>query len=173
MFSELITPPPAAQADALERFTRLLHTAWADGSFVSLLLSRHIGADEPLERLTVRELHLRGERQLSFLWRYRTRDVTKNHPAAEGLAQVAALLGREFQNAHLHPRSQEVQLAFSRRGRPSLRPARAAAPAGAESTSHDKPKQRPLALDAAVWGDLGVTHEVRGERQLVPAMSRK
>ena len=45
MFTDLITPPPAAQADALERFTRLLHTAWADGSFVSLLLSRPIGAE--------------------------------------------------------------------------------------------------------------------------------
>ncbi|WP_341888746.1 SAM-dependent methyltransferase [Variovorax sp. YR752] len=173
MFSDLITPPPAAQADALERFTRLLHTAWADGSFVSLLLSRHIGADEQLERLTVRELHLRGERQLSFLWRYRTRDVTKNHPGAEGLAQIAALLGREFQNAHLHTRSQEVQLAFSRKGKPSLRTARAAAPLTVEPAAHDKPKQRPLALDTAFWLDLGVTHEVRGERQLVPAMSRK
>lgn len=173
MFSELITPPPAAQADALERFTRLLHTAWADGSFVSLLLSRHIGADEQLERLTVREVHLRGERQLSFLWRYRTRDVTKNHPGAEGLAQIAALLGREFQNAHLHTRSQEVQLAFSRKGKPSLHTARAAAPLAVESAAHDKPKQRPLALDAAFWVDLGVTHDVKGERLLVPAMSRK
>jgi hypothetical protein len=173
MFSELITPPPAAQADALERFTRLLHTAWADGSFVSLLLSRPSGADEQLERLTVRELQLRGERQLSFLWRYRTRDVTKNHPFDQGLAQIAGLLGHEFHNAHLHTRSQEVQLAFSRKGKPSLRTARAAAADAAESSSHDKPKQRPLALDAPFWVDLGVTHEVRGERQLVPAMSRK
>jgi Methyltransferase domain len=173
MFSELITPPPAAQADALERFIRLLHAAWADGSFVSLLLSRHIGADEQLQRLAVREVHLRGERQLSFLSRYRTRDVTKNHSSAEGLAQIAALLGREFQNAHLHTRSQEVQLAFSRKGKPSLRTARAAAPLAVEPAAHDKPKQRPLALDAAFWVDLGVTHDVRGERQLVPAMSRK
>ena len=173
MFTDLITPPPAAQADALERFTRLLHTAWADGSFVSLLLSRPVGADEPLERLTVREVHLRGERQLSFLWRYRTKDVTKNHPSTEGLAQIAGLLGREFQNAHLHTRSQEVQLAFSRKGKPSLRTARAAAPVTVESAAHDKPKQRPLALAPEFWLDLGVTHEVRGERQLVPAMSRK
>ncbi len=36
MFSHLIDPPPAARADAIERFARLLHTALADGSFVRL-----------------------------------------------------------------------------------------------------------------------------------------
>ena len=121
MFSTLIDPPPAAQADARERFVVLLRTALADGSFVRLLLSRHVGAPDTLERLTVREVQLRGERQLSFLWRHQTKDVTKNHPLDEGLAQVAALLGRDFLNAHLHTRSQEIQLAFSRKGKPSLR----------------------------------------------------
>ena len=174
MFSTLIDPPPAAQADARERFVVLLRTALADGSFVRLLLSRHVGAPDTLERLTVREVQLRGERQLSFLWRHQTKDVTKNHPLDEGLAQVAALLGRDFHNAHLHTRSQEIQLAFSRKGKPSLRiGALAAEDQPAENAAHDKAKQRPLSLDAPFWTDLGLTHEVKGERQLVPAMSRK
>jgi hypothetical protein len=174
MFSDLIDPPPAAQADALERFTLLLQTACADGSFVKLLLSRYVGAQHQLERLIVRELPLRGERQLSFLWRYRTRDVTKNHPLDEGWAHIAALLGSEFQNAHLQTRSQEIQLAFSRKGKPTLRVGKlaAAAPAVAPA-AHDKEKQRPLSLAPAFWADLGLTHEVKGELQLVPAMSRK
>ena len=175
MFSELIDPPPAAQADALERFTRLLQMARADGSFVRLLLSKYIGAQEQLQRLTVREVQLRGERQLSFLWRYQTRDVTKNHPLDEGWAQVAALLGSEFQNAHLQTRSQEIQLAFSRKGRPSLRVGKLAAAAEPDSapSAHDREKQRPLSLDTPFWADLGLTHEVKGQPQLVPAMSRK
>jgi hypothetical protein len=174
MFSTLIDPPPAAQADARERFVVLLRTALADGSFVRLLLSRHVGAPDTLERLTVREVQLRGERQLSFLWRHQTKDVTKNHPLDEGLAQVAALLGRDFLNAHLHTRSQEIQLVFSRKGKPSLRiGALAAEDQPAENAAHDKAKQRPLSLDAPFWTDLGLTHEVKGERQLVPAMSRK
>jgi 2-polyprenyl-3-methyl-5-hydroxy-6-metoxy-1,4-benzoquinol methylase len=122
----------------------------------------------------VREVQLRGERQLSFLWRHQTKDVTKNHPLDEGLAQVAALLGRDFLNAHLHTRSQEIQLVFSRKGKPSLRiGALAAEDQPAENAAHDKAKQRPLSLDAPFWTDLGLTHEVKGERQLVPAMSRK
>ncbi|MFT3957455.1 MAG: SAM-dependent methyltransferase [Piscinibacter sp.] len=176
MFSELINPPPAAQADAGERFMRLARTALADGSFVRLLLSRYVGAEAQLERLTLREVQLRGERQLSFLWRYKTRDITKNHPLDEALAQVAGLLGRDFHNAQLQTATQEIQLAFSRKGKASLRVGALAAdapPAGDAAAAHDKAKQRLLSLEAPFWTDLGVTHEVKGERQLVPALSRK
>ena len=177
MFTDLITPPPAAAADAQQRFLRLLQTALADGGFVKLLLSKYGGAEPQLERLMVRELALRGEPHLSFLWRYQTKDITKNHALAEGLDLIAGLLGSQFQNAHLLTQGQEIQLAFSRKGRPSLRVGKAAgadlAPAAA---SHDKEKRRYLALDKPFWTDLGVTHEPAGkggERQLVPAMSRK
>jgi hypothetical protein len=176
MFSTLIDPPPAAQADARERFSLLLRTALADGSFVKLLLSKYVGAEEKLERLTVREVQLRGERQLSFVWRHQTKDVTKNHAPDEGLATLAALLGRDFLNAHLQTRSQEIQLAFSRKGKPSLRVgalATDASEASPEAAAHDQAKQRLLSLDAAFWTNLGLTHEVKGARQLVPAMSRK
>ena len=176
MFSELINPPPAAQADARERFMLLVRTALADGSFARLLLSRYAGAEPDLERLTLREVQLRGQRQLSFLWRYKTRDVTKNHALDEALAQVDALLGHDFHNAQLLTGTQEIQLAFSRRGRPSLRVGAlspAAPGAAATDAAHDKTKQRLLSLDSPFWTDLGVTHEVKGERQLVPALSRK
>jgi Methyltransferase domain len=180
MFTELIpgsaaSPAAAVQVDAAVRFSRLLEAALAAGSFVKLLLSKPVGAEDQLERLLVREVRLHGERQLSFLWRHATRDVTKNHPLAEGLPLINQLLGVRFHNAHLHTHTAEVQLAYSRKGRPSLRlgkPTNAVLEVPAEP-SHDKEKQRPLALDRPFWADLGVTHRVRDELLLVPAMSRK
>lgn len=171
MFTDLITPPPAV--DAAQRFAVLLKTALVEGRFVKLLLSKYSGEDETLERLTVRELLLRGERQLSFLWRHRTKDITKNHEMNEGLDLIAGLLGSQFQNAHLLTQGQEIQLAFSRKGKPSLRVGKVDTTAEVASAGHDKEKQRYLELDKPFWVDLGVTHEVKGERQLVPAMSRK
>ena len=169
MFTDLISP--AAAADASTRFQRLLDTALADGQFVKLLLSKPSGEDASLERLTIREIELRGERQLSFLWKHQTKDITKNHPLRAALAEISGLLGTQFQNAHLLTQREEVQLAFSRKGRPSLRVSRAEA--AAATVGHDKEKQRYLALDKPFWVDLGVTHDVKGEAQLVPAMSRK
>ena len=174
MFTHLIPDAAdAAKPDATARFIRLVETSLAQGRFVKLLLSKYIGETEKnLERLMVREVSLRGERQLTFLWRHQTKDVTKNHPLEEGVRLIARQLGTEFQNAHLLTQNEEVQLAFSRKGRPSLRVGKVAA---AEETpgGHDKEKHRYLELDKPFWTDLGVTHEVRGEPVLVPAMSRK
>ncbi|MBV8503359.1 MAG: SAM-dependent methyltransferase [Paucibacter sp.] len=168
---ELATERP--QPDAIDRFMRLLRTALDDGSLTKLLLSKYKGSEPQLERLTVREVELRAERHLSFLWRYATRDVTKNHSLAEGLELLRGLLnGEAFQNAHLHAGTQEVQLAFSRKGKASLRVASAqGAPVAADG--HDKEKQRYLSLEAPFWQDLGLTHELKGHAALVPAMSRK
>ncbi len=99
MFTDLIpgaqaAPVPAAQADAAVRFSRLLAAALAAGAFVKLLLSKPVGSEEPPERLLVREVLLRGERQLCFLWRYPTRDITKNLPLAEGPCWARAFTTR-------------------------------------------------------------------------------
>lgn len=179
MFTRLITPPPAATAPAHERFLHLLRLALAGGQFGKLLLSGPVAADgddADVERLTVRAIELRGEPALSFLWRHRTKDVTKNHTPEAGLAEIAALLGTRFRNAHLHTATEELQFAVSRKGRETLRVTRVdgtgdagpAAPAG-----HDKAKQRPLDMAHPVWSALGLTHLVKGEPALVPAMARK
>ena len=180
MFSHLIAPAaPAPDADdAVARFLHSLRSVLAARQGFKLSLSRPEGGEPDLERLMVREIELRGERALSFLWRYKTRDITKNHELDQGLAQLAGLLGQPFQNAHLLTDSRELQLAYSRKGRPTLRvgklkPSAPADESAAEAASHDRSKQRHLAMERPFWRDLGLTHEGRQGLELVPAMSRK
>ncbi|WP_457351442.1 class I SAM-dependent methyltransferase [Roseateles sp. P5_D6] len=173
LFTSLITPPPAATAPAHERFLRLIRLALAGGQFGKLLLSGPVGDDEDVERLTVRLVELRGEPALSFLWRHRTKDVTKNHAPEAGLAEIATLLGARFRNAHLHTATEEVQFAVSRKGRETLRVTRVDGSEAVAPAAHDKAKQRPLDMGNPVWSALGLTHLVKGEPALVPAMARK
>lgn len=173
MFTSLITPPPAATAPAHERFLHLLRLALAGGQFGKLLLSGPVGDEEDVERLTVRAIELRGEPALSFLWKHRTKDITKNHAPEAGLAEIAALLGARFRNAHLHTAAEEVQFAVSRKGRETLRVTRVEATEATAPAAHDKAKQRPLDMARPVWSALGLTHLVKGEPALVPAMARK
>lgn len=173
LFTSLITPPPAASAPAHERFLHLVRLALAGGQFGKLLLSGPVGEEgDDVERLTVRAIELRGEPALSFLWRHRTKDVTKNHAPEAGVAEIAALLGTRFRNAHLHTATEEVQFAVSRKGRETLRVTRVDAPQAAPA-AHDKAKHRPLDMAHPVWSALGLTHLVKGEPALVPAMARK
>ncbi len=180
MFSHLIAPAaPAPDADdAVARFLHSLRSVLAGRQGFRLSLSKPEGGEPDLERLMVREIELRGERALSFLWRYKTRDITKNHGLEAGLDELASLLGHPFQNAHLLTDSRELQLAYSRKGRPTLRVGKLKPPASAdessaEAASHDRSKQRHLAMERPFWRDLGLTHEGRQGLELVPAMSRK
>ena len=95
---------PAASGDVAprRRLLALLREALAAGNVQRLLLGRYRGAEPALQRLLVRPLHLRGEGQLSFVYRYATRDVTKNLPLEAGLEALDALLARDFELSLIH-----------------------------------------------------------------------
>jgi SAM-dependent methyltransferase len=111
---------------------------------------------------------VRGEACLSFVYRYKTRDVTKNVPVGEAIPAIAEVLGSAFENAHLLTTTQDIQLALSRKGKYSLRTGRV--DPIETSQSHDREKERYLALDRPFLSALGVTDE---RHRLIPAMARK
>lgn len=168
-------PAPAAglsagEAAPAERFMALLADSLAAGRFARLVLSSHRGAEPELQRVQARAVTVRGETCLSFVYRYRTRDITKNLSLPEGLAQVRGLIGKDFGNAHLHTDTQEIQFAVSRKGKPSLRIGKSQTPPEATSREHNREKQRWVELDEPFLVELGVT---TADHQLIPAMSRK
>jgi SAM-dependent methyltransferase len=166
-----MSEPDPAQAPATERFHAALAQALAAQRFDKLLLAGYRGAEPQLKRLSVRAIELRGQPCLSFVYSHERRDVTKNLPLAEGLAQLRALIGSEFANAHLHTRDAELQLAFSRKGRASLRTARRSADETAPpAAGHNREKQRWLTLERPFLAELGVSDAAH---RLVPAMARK
>ncbi len=166
---------PSVPPDASARFVQQVAIALTDGSFVKLVLGKpqHEQENAQLERVTARTVMIRGEPHISLLWHYQTRDITKNLRFDELLELLPAWLGQRFLQAHLQTHSEELQLAYSRKGRPSLRVGKLAAPGIPTANGHDRAKQRPCELDRPFWDDLGLTHTVKGVRTLVPAMSRK
>ncbi|HEX5361155.1 MAG TPA: methyltransferase, partial [Fluviicoccus sp.] len=102
-----------------EFLARLRHSLDAN-TLSKLVLSKYQGEEPELARLTVRPVSLRGQDCLSFVYQYQTREITKNHPVAEGVALVGALLGRDFKNANLLASDGETQLQFSKKGKTSL-----------------------------------------------------
>ena len=169
MFTELI--PPQADPQAPAQFIGWLVEAIEGRSFVRLVLSKHEGSPADLQRVTVRLVTLSDQPHLSFLYRHATRDITKNHPVAEGLELVRGLIGSSFKHAHLHTLTEALQLRFSRKGKSTLQRGKATqAEAEAPSAQHDRAKHRHVELSRPFLAALGVTDE-RG--QLVPTMARK
>ncbi|HEX5356091.1 MAG TPA: SAM-dependent methyltransferase [Aquabacterium sp.] len=188
-----------ANAAPLSRFSDLLSQALTQGRCDKLVMANYQGDDAQLgpdlQRVLVRPVELKGQPHLSFVLRYPTKDITKNLPLAEGMAHVMGWAqARTFRNAHLHTPTAEVQLAFSKKGKASVRvgkpsnaeaaqaraeasaagrPGTAAvvsAPSEAGSAGHNRDKHRFLELSRPFLHELGVT-DAHGH--LIPAMSRK
>jgi Methyltransferase domain len=154
------------------RFLAALREAVAQHRFVSLVLAKPQGGAPDWQRTQVRLIDLRGTPHLSFLHRHDTRDITKNLGLEEGLAQVDALLGAPFRNAHLHTSGQELQLSLSKKGKGHLvvkTLAQGDAPAAAPG-AHNREKKRPLSLQRPFLQALGVTD---AQAHLVPSMAAK
>ncbi len=153
----------------VDRFFATLAKHLEQGSLAKLVLAKHRSAEADLVRLTVRPLLLREQPHLSFLYTHTTRDITHNHPVAEGVARLRELVGTAFAHAHLLAAGEDVELRFTKKGKASLQQqATARDPPAAQA--HDREKHRHLRLDTPFLAALGVA-TVDG--QLVPSMARK
>ncbi len=166
---DLTADPPA---DPHRRYLALLAARLGQGQWLRLVLAKPQAGAADLQRAVVRPLTLRGQACLSFVFSHATRDITKNLPVAEGLAQIGELLGATFRNAHLFTPQDETQLTISKKGKGHISvnahgdaPALPVAPA-----PHDREKQRWLELSRPFLAALGVTTP---QHQLVPAMASK
>ncbi len=150
-----------AQPTSRERFLHLVHTALSDGSLVKLTLGRYRGSDPTLRNVFIRPVTLKTGPNFAFLWRYTTRDITKNHAADAAASEIAALIGGVFLDAHLFRTSQSAQLETQPDGTARLRitnPTTALAPPPA-SSEHNLTKTHLISAQAPWLRGLGVTNE--------------
>ena len=155
-----------SELPALSRFLTLLSEAIAQDSLVKLTLGKpRAGAPEPsLRNVFARPVALRAGRQVSFVYRHATRDITKNLPPAEAEAAVARLLAESFFDAHLFTTKVSAQLeqgpdgAGTARLRCKSADAAPVAPA-APTAAHDRAKHRVFPADAPWLRALGVTND--------------
>jgi SAM-dependent methyltransferase len=160
-----LNPP----SDSCTQFINLLRDCLAQNAFVKLVLGKYCGEEKELERVVVRQVMIKDQPQLSFVYSYKTRDITKNFPIAVALEMLTELLGASFKNAHLLTLSLEHQLAYSKKGKASLF-SHKVSQSTAPSQTHDREKQRYVDLNRPFLVELGVTN---AQHQLIPAMSRK
>ena len=157
--------------DKTEAFFSALEFSLNEGTFIELLLTKHRGEEKGLMRILVRRVLLKNRPHLSFVHRYETRDVTKNHPIEVGVQTVCGLLGTTFKAAHLFTTKQDVQIEFGKKGKTRLgrgKPSRASVSTLVQG--HDRRKRRYVDRARPFLRALGVTH---AQNQIVPAMARK
>lgn len=142
---------------ARDQFMDDLREAATGGTLVKLTLGKPAGADKTLVNLFVRPVTLKSGPKLAFVWRHKTRDVTKNHDAAEAIGLLDSLIGADFLDAHLFTTSRSVQLETGR-GEPRIHTKVLERPPAPEA-GNDREKSRPIAPTTPWLRSLGVTDD--------------
>ncbi len=160
--------PPTTPASRA-RFIELIAENITRGTFEKLTLGkpRKPATDPTLQNVFVRPIILKSGPHLTFVWRHDTRDVTKNFPTAEALAQIESLLGPTFLDGHLFTTTSTVQLETRPDYTARLHVKTITSPASASTSikpagAHDQPKYHPISAAAPWLRSLGVTNE-RGQ----------
>ena len=78
-----------------------LKTSLADGSLVKLTLGHYVGAEPELKTIIAKKVLIKRAEQLSFTFRFKTRDIIKNYSVAEGVALIVNYLQDDFYTANL------------------------------------------------------------------------
>lgn len=142
--------------DRIEEFLVALQTAFIDGSLARLKCGGYHGPETDLKSVEARKVTIKAGDRLSFVWRYKTRDITKNLTIDEAVALLREALLSVFRSARLETTTHDIQL---ERQNATVRLKRSEAKGRkAAETSHDRSKNRPITETNAAWlHALGIT----------------
>ena len=149
--------PPVPDHHA--QFIELLDTSLAQNAFIKLVLAKYVGTEDELQRLIIKPVTVKEQACLSFVYRYKTRDITKNLPVADGVAAIAELLPASFKNAHLLALTDEAQLEYSKKNKSSLFKSKPQQLREAPSAEHNREKNRFLDLSRPFLADVLGQHQ--------------
>ncbi len=159
----------------MERFLSMVASSFRDGTLIKLTLGKCAPSAREVElrNLFVRPVTLKSGPRLSLVYRYKTRDVTKNFTPETASSVVRGLLGTEFLDAHLFTPMQTVQLEIANDGRVHLRQKVATHAPASHGDSHDREKVRLIAADVPWMTALGITTDQGRPREGMAAKLRQ
>lgn len=144
------------------------------GQLTKCTLSGYRGPEPDLQRVLVRPLRIKGVLHLSLVYRYPTRDITRNLPIEAALVWLQDMLGKQFVHFYAETTTETLQWQLDRKGRVQQHRTQKAVPKTIEQVEpvqgHQREKHRELDLKQPYWQALGVAD---AQGRLIPAMSRK
>ncbi|WP_210319060.1 hypothetical protein [Devosia faecipullorum] len=95
--------------DRIGEFAEALAEAFGDGSLIRLKLGGYHGAEVALKSAEARKVSLKAGERLSLVFRYKTRDITKNLTLGEASAFLRQGLLAEWRSARLETTGFDLQ----------------------------------------------------------------
>jgi hypothetical protein len=142
--------------DKLELFLEHLLKSVDNNQFVKLTLSKKRLKSSDLKNVFIKAVELKSGMKLSFVYRYPTKDITRNFGYTEGIGLVREMIVKDFYQTDLFTSNGDFHLSISKSGDFHL----LQKPSANTSTpvySHDKIKKRFIRLTENIYlKELGI-----------------
>ena len=140
----------------LLKFLKRLSISVADKSFVKLIISNKRNKANDLNSVTARIVEIKKDVNISFVYRYPTKDITKNQLPEESIKIIEKLLNEEFLQAELYTSNGDLFLNISKNNIAKLKE-KSASIEELPSVNHDKIKNRMIQTENNVYlKELGI-----------------
>ncbi|MDA3799399.1 MAG: SAM-dependent methyltransferase [Kiritimatiellae bacterium] len=152
-----------------EKFIEHLEDSISGNRLIKVVLGKYKGDEPDLQRIVIKQIAVKEETKLSFVYCYKTKEITKNFKIVEGIEKIAALVESPFMSGNLFSTTENIQIIYSRKGKCSWSCKRVYNEV-VTSQQHDHQKERYVDQNKAFLTALGVTNE---NHQVLPSMSKK
>lgn len=156
------------QKNDTEIFFSSLQESISKNQFIKLTLSDRRYKSNELKNVFVKPVQLKSRFNLSFVYRYPTKDVTKNYEVAEAIATLQHMLDKDFFKADLFTTAKDFHLTITKSGKTILTQ-KSAVVTEPPSTEHDKTKKRYVRAENNIYlRELGITSaewKVKSDKQ--------
>jgi SAM-dependent methyltransferase len=112
-----------------------------NNAFIKLSLGNYHGTEENLRNIYIKKTLIKKEEKFSFTYRYKTRDIVKNHGLEETAALLGNLVGSDFHVATLVTDTAELQFELLKNGKVTLKK-KVTETKEVPAPDHDKNKNR-------------------------------
>ncbi len=140
------------------------------GSFIKLALSNKKDTDSDLSNVYIKPVLIKEQLMLSFIYRHKTKDITRNYNPDEAKTEIERLINANFNQVFLATTENDFQLLQNKKGSVTLLK-KPASSTKVPSLSHDKSKPRIINPDGRIYLQaLGITNR---EGRIKPDMQDK
>lgn len=154
--------------NSTKEYLEEISNAFEKQELIKVTLSKPVYKSNGLQNIFIRLVELKEGKKLSFNYRYKTKDLTKNLTLNDGLEEINLLISEKFKNAALITTSKTYQLLRNKKGKVSIAESKTT-----EATlpgSHDKTKTKRAELSAPYLHQLSITD---ADGSLIPKMADK
>jgi SAM-dependent methyltransferase len=141
-----------------KRFIEIFNESIKKTTFVKMTLSKYVGEIAEVQNLYVRLVEIKQTLKVSFLWRYKTKDITQNLELQDAITTIDDFLGKDFLNADLFTSEADYTLMYNKKREPKLLQKKSSLSQNTD-LQHNREKKRIFKLNNnAYLGALGITN---------------